>query len=76
MYHQVYSRQDGLNTCLALAITSGSMKMIKFLLHLEPKLELHSLYAAIKREDPSLFELLVNAGWNVDSNESRCPVVQ
>jgi hypothetical protein len=69
------TRQEELDTCLGLAMPSGSMEMIELLLNLGAKLDVHSLHAAIKREDPSLFQLLVDSGWNVNSDEFNRPPV-
>jgi hypothetical protein len=70
------TRQEELNTCLTLAMPQGSIEMIELLVNLGARLDQHSLYAAIRREDPSLLQLLVDSGWDINSNNFERPAIQ
>jgi hypothetical protein len=72
----IATHQNHLNSRLDLAIRDGSLETIKALLGHGAKLGQLSLYAVFKRDDPSLLQLLVDSGWDVNSMELRRPAIQ
>ncbi|KAF1917523.1 ankyrin repeat-containing domain protein [Ampelomyces quisqualis] len=69
-------RQQKLNECLTVVLRGeGSLESIKMLLDLGAKLELPATYAAMRREDLDLLQMLFEYGWNIQSTEYQsCPV--
>ncbi|KAH7063893.1 ankyrin repeat-containing domain protein [Paraphoma chrysanthemicola] len=58
-----------LDACLALAMPSSHMDVIKVLLHVGARLNYRAFCAMIAREDPNVFQLLVDFGWDIDSTQ-------
>jgi ankyrin repeat protein len=68
--------QDELNDSLILAMPTGSHATIKLLLDHGAKLKRASFHAAMAREDTGVLQLLVDSGWDIDSNEFTLSAVQ
>jgi hypothetical protein len=74
--HPVATRQDDLDTCLELAMPHGSLKMIKRLLQLGADFEPLTISNAVKREEDSVFELMVASGWDMNSTRFERAAIQ
>jgi hypothetical protein len=68
--------QGDLDACLVLAMPSSSLEIIKLLLQLGAKLKPASWSSIFNRGDPAVFQLLIDAGWDIDSTERERPAVQ
>jgi hypothetical protein len=69
-------RQEELNESLTLAMPHGTLDMIKLLLLLGANLKQASFHSAVAREEAAVFQLLVEAGWDIDSTEYEMSAVQ
>jgi hypothetical protein len=69
-------RQEELNESLVLAMPNGTLDTIKLLLVLGAKLKRTSFLRAVAREEVAVFQLLVEAGWDIDSTEYQRSAVQ
>jgi hypothetical protein len=69
-------RQEDLNESLILAMPDGALDTIKLLLGLGAKLKRASFHSAVAREEVAVFQLLVEAGWDIDSTEYQRSAVQ
>ncbi|CAO2649935.1 Nn.00g012270.m01.CDS01 [Neocucurbitaria sp. VM-36] len=61
--------QEELNKCLELAMPDGSLDTIRVLLQHGSKLNVFAYSKAIAREDPAVFQLLIDHGWDINSTE-------
>lgn len=61
--------------CLKLAIRESSIETIKTLLSHGATFTDHSFYKAIDREEPAVFQQLLDCGWDIDSTEFGSPAV-
>jgi ankyrin repeat protein len=69
-------RQEELNESLVIAMPNGNLDMIKLLLLLGAKLKEASFHRAVAREEAAVFQLLIEAGWDIDSTEYEMSAVQ
>ena len=61
--------------CLELAIREGSIETIKTLLAHGATLTYIAFLKAIHREEPAVFQQLLDHGWDIDSTEFGRPAV-
>jgi hypothetical protein len=54
----------------------GSIQTIKTLLNLGAKVDVLSIHSAIVRGEPTVFQLLVDSGWDINSTEFESATVQ
>ncbi|KAF1846344.1 ankyrin, partial [Cucurbitaria berberidis CBS 394.84] len=67
--------QKELDECLTSVMPEGSLGMIKILVRHGSKLTIFSFFKAIRREEPAVFQLLIDHGWNIDSTEFEVTAV-
>lgn len=70
------TRQAELVACLNLAMLEGSTEMIGLLLDLGAELSVYSLASAVARQEPEVFRLLIDSGWDINSTMSSLSAIQ
>jgi len=68
--------QIKLDECLILAIAESSLGVIELLLEHGAQLKSHSFFGAIARGDPSVFQLLIESGWDINLTAYEGTAVQ
>lgn len=68
--------QDELDQCLVVAMPKSSLDTIKLLLNHGTCLKEDAFHAAIHREEPAVFQLLIEAGWDINSTEFDLTAIQ
>ncbi|KAH3995362.1 hypothetical protein HBI70_178240 [Parastagonospora nodorum] len=61
------TRQKELDACLELSMPTGTLEVIERLLTLGARLVPDSLFAAVARQEPEVFQLLIEFGWDINS---------
>jgi len=70
------TRQKELDACLELAMPTGSLDLIKRLLNPGARLVADSLPAAVARQEPGVFQLLIDFGWDINSTRFSHAAIQ
>jgi hypothetical protein len=70
------TREAELVECLNLAMPKSSMETIQVLLDLGAKLSVHSLGLAVAREEPKVFQMLLDSGWDINSTIDASAAIQ
>lgn len=68
--------QEELNKCLESVMSNGSLDMIKVLLQHGSRMNVFAFFKAMRREDPAVFQLLIDNGWDINSTEFELSAVQ
>lgn len=68
--------QEALNACLNLAMLEASSQTINLLLQQGARLSVISHGDLYQRDDPAVFQSLIDTGWNINSTDFELSAVQ